>query len=93
MGKSFDGLSAIVQAEMKQEPCGSGLFVFFNRPANKVKILYYDRTGFAIWYKRLEKGKFRLPNIQSDTYQLSISDFNLLLEGIDLVDAKRLAAV
>lgn len=93
MGKSFDGLSALAQTELKKDTTDGSLFVFFNRKANKVKIIYYDRNGYAIWYKRLEAGKFRLPTVNSKSYKLSISDLNLLLEGIDLLSNQRLKAV
>lgn len=93
MHKSFDGLAALAQTEFKKNALNGDLFVFFNRPCDKVKVLQFDRTGFSIWYKRLEKGRFRLPKMQQKVYTLSISDFNLLLEGIDLVYRRHVSAI
>ena len=84
MHYSFDRLSQLAQDVIQQNPLSGHLFVFFNRRGDKVKILYWDRTGFAIWYKRLEKGTFRVPRIQDNSYCLSVSELSLLLEGIDL---------
>ena len=89
MNKSFDGLASLITNNFNQNPQSGTLFIFFNRYCNKVKILYWDRNGFAIWYKRLESGKYRLPTIQQNLYKISISDLNLLLEGIDLNDKNR----
>lgn len=93
MKRSFAGLTAIIEADFKHDPLTGNIFVFFNKPANKVKLIYWDRTGFAIWYKFLNQGKFRLPNIQDKLYKLSISDLNLLLEGIDLTSRQRLKSI
>jgi len=60
MRKSFEGLCAIVEQFLKEEPTSGAFFVFLNRQRNKMKVLYWDSDGFAIWYKRLEKGRFRL---------------------------------
>jgi transposase len=85
MSKSFDGLAGLVQQTLKLDPFSTHLFVFFNKAKEKVKILYWDHNGFAIWYKRLEKGVFRIPRIQhGEAYSLSMSELCLLLEGIDL---------
>ena len=61
MRKSFDGLAVIVQEVLKQNPLSSHLFVFRNKPADKIKLLVWDRNGFVIYYKRLEKGRFKFP--------------------------------
>ena len=61
MNKSFDGLSYLVQEVFKQEATSGQLFIFRNRACDKIKVLYWDRTGFVQWYKRLEKGCFRFP--------------------------------
>ena len=93
MRKSYDSIVDLVCGDWKKNVLSGELFVFFNRQSDKVKLLYWDRTGYCIWQKRLEKGRFRLPNMQSSCYSLSASDFNCLLEGIDLVDKGRLKAV
>ncbi len=57
--KSVNGLSMLVEAEMKLDPLSGNLFVFCNKGKSKLKILYWDRNGFCLWYKRLEEDKFR----------------------------------
>lgn len=89
MRKSIDGLSYLVIHTLKQNPKQAALFVFFNNRYNKVKILYWDRTGFALWYKRLLSGRFRPPQGKGCTLKLSTSDLTCLLEGIDLLNAQR----
>jgi transposase len=83
MRKSFDGLSGLVRTELDANPLTGSLFVFCNRRQNMVKILYWDRDGFALWYKRLEKGRFNLP-ADSPTHHARIDrlELTMLLEGI-----------
>lgn len=91
MRKSFQGIAAIIQGEF-QRPANSGhLFLFSNRRADKIKLFYWDRNGFVQWYKQLEQGRFRFPRFQQKSIELSVSDLTLLLEGIDLTHAQRLA--
>ena len=96
MRRSFDGLSGMVQSIMKLDPLSGHLFVFRNRSRDSIKILYWDRDGLALWYKRLEEGTFQFPtdsNNSKDTAtvsaEISESDLNLLLSGIDLQSVKR----
>ena len=93
MRKSIDSLSILVQEILKQDPLSGHLFVFCNKRGDKIKILYWDRNGFCLWYKRLERGVFRLPKIQAKVFMISPSELNLLLEGIDLTDKNRLRPV
>jgi len=90
MRKSFTGLSFLVQDVLEQNPTSGHLFVFVNKRADKIKILYWDQDGFALWYKQLARGVFRLPRIQdSDCFNVSISELSLLLEGIALTRRER----
>jgi len=72
MRKSFDALCGIVRS----------LFVFVNRTRGMVKLLYWDRDGLALWYKRLEKGHFTLPKMLSEDGLIERRDLSMLLEGI-----------
>jgi len=84
--KSFDGLIGIVRSELAADPLSGHLFVFLNRNHTRMKILYWDGDGFAIWYKRLESGTFRFPAVLGDTksIELTRSGLSMILEGIDL---------
>ena len=64
MRKSFDGLAEVVRSFLKEDPLSGNLFVFRNRGGQRVKILWWDRDGLAIYYKRLERGEFRFPRAQ-----------------------------
>ena len=59
----IDGLTLLVAAQLNQDPTSGHLFIFRNRQANKLKLLWWDQNGFWLFYKRLEKGKFKFPNI------------------------------
>lgn len=90
MRKSFDGLMGLVeQAEMGD--LYSGLFVFRNRRGDRVKILYFDRDGLAIWYKRLEQGRFQWPTLRDGCRSLQVdpSELRLILDGVDLGSVRR----
>lgn len=76
---SFDKLSALTQQVLKQSPASGHLFVFLNRVRTHIKVLYFDRTGFAIWYKRLERGTFAIPVVEEITYR----DLVCVLEGLE----------
>ena len=91
MRRSFDGLAMITRENMGQDPLSGHLFVFFNRRGDRVKIMFWDRSGFCIWYKRLEKGVFRLPQsiVNTPNPEVEITDLSLILEGIDLSSARR----
>lgn len=78
--KSIDGLALAVESSLGTSPLSGSVFVFFNRGRDKVKLLWWDRHGFWLAYKRLEKGRFRQPASAA----LSRADLLLLLEGVDL---------
>jgi transposase len=80
--KSFAGLCGLIRQELAQDPLSGSLFVFCNRPRNRVKLLYWDSDGLAIWYKQLEKGTFRLPDGGVADGRIDRRDLNLLLEGV-----------
>lgn len=82
MRKSFDGLCGLVRQELGEDPLSGSLFVFCNRRRNMVKLLYWDRDGFALWFKRLEKGRFSLPPIPATDYRIDRRELVLLLEGV-----------
>lgn len=87
----FNKLSMLAEHVMHQDPLTGHLFVFFNRPGDKCKILWWDRTGFAIWYKRLEEGTFeRLPGTdQVTSLEIDMAKLTWILEGIDLFKTRR----
>jgi transposase len=90
MRRSFDGLFALTKSYLGQDPFSGHLFVFRNRPGDRVKVLYWDRSGLAIWYKRLEKGTFRFPDEgTSGPFEITAAELVLILEGIDLAGARR----
>ena len=91
MRKSFDGLTGLVQSVFQQNVLDGHLFLFVNRRRDKLKLLYWDRDGLALWAKRLEVGTFELPAHAVDASQLELdaTDLSLLLNGIDLGSARR----
>ena len=86
---SFDRLAACTETVLGQDPLSGHLFVFRNRCGDRAKILYWDRTGYCLWYKRLEKGTFHLPSASESSVEMCAADLVLLLEGIDLAGARR----
>ena len=91
MRRSFDGLAMMTRENMGQDPLSGYLFVFFNRRGDRVKIMFWDRSGYCIWYKRLEQGVFRLPQsiVNTPNPEVEVTDLSLILEGIDLSSARR----
>jgi len=85
MRKSFDGLAEVVRSFLGHDPLSGSLFVFRNRSAQRIKILWYDRDGLAIYYKRLERGTFRFPG--GDDKVMAIDSIQLLrlLSGMTVV--------
>jgi transposase len=84
--KSINGLALIVEQEMKLAPMSTALFVFCNKNRDRVKALYWDQTGFCLWYKRLEKDKFKWPlKYPGRTMTLNEADWMRLLSGYDIL--------
>ena len=90
MRKGFDGLSQLVRDRIAQDPLSGHLFVFRNKRRDRIKILYWDKDGFALWYKRLEKGTFRFPEAKDGRVEVTPAEMAAVLEGIDLSRARRL---
>ena len=86
---SIDGLSALVKQVLALEPFSGHLFVFRNRRGDRVKILVWDRGGFWVLYKRLEKGTFRFPAGDRPSVEIDSGVLSLLLEGFDLRGVRR----
>jgi transposase len=102
MRKSFDGLAAVVQGTMAADPLAGDLFVFKGKRGDRLKLLYFDGDGYALWYKRLEQGTFVFPEpgspgggtaagIPQGDAGLAIraADLMMLLDGVDLTSVKR----
>jgi len=87
--KWVDGLVAIVKAEMRLDPFQTYLFLFTNRRRDRIKALYWDKTGYAVWYKRLEQDKFAWPRKSAEqTLSLSHQQLEWLLDGYDFTRLK-----
>ena len=86
---SFDGLSMMAEHVIGCNPYAGHLLVFSNRRTDRVKILYWDRDGWAIWYKRLEAGTFEFPFAETGRREIAAWELAVLLEGIDLSQGKR----
>jgi len=86
MRKSFDALSGIITSQMLKNPVSGEVFIFINKPLNKIKLLHWETGGFTLYYKRLETGTLELPEITKDTQSVQInwSDLVMITEGISL---------
>lgn len=92
MRRGFDGLAAMATDIVGEDPLSGHLFVFRNRRQDRVKILYWDRDGYALFYKRLEKGTFKFPTVvtrRSRRVEIKASDLMMLLDGVDLRSVRR----
>lgn len=89
MRKSFDGLSSLVRTQLADDPLSGHLFMFVNRRKTHTKILYFDRTGYCVWAKRLEQGQFNFRNTDTLKKSLSMTDLKLILEGIKVEKSRR----
>lgn len=89
MRKSFDGLYALTRHELGQDPTSGHLFVFISRRATQMKVLYWDRTGFCVWAKRLEQGRFVSDWGRVATQEMDWTGLKLLLEGIEAKTYKK----
>jgi transposase len=90
--RGFDGLSALTRSVIGADPMSGHLFVFINRRKNRIKVLAWDRTGYLLLYKRLEKGTFRIPVAPKSGerhVEVDSGELTLMLEGFDLRNARR----
>ena len=91
MRKSFDGLCGLVQNKLNRNPSSGEVFVFINKPRNKIKLLHWEFGGFVLYYKRLEEGTLEVPVPTAKAHSLEIgwSELMLMIEGISLKDVRR----
>jgi transposase len=91
MRKSFQGLLALTEAVLREDPTSGHLFVFVNRRRDLLKILHWDGGGYWIWYRRLERGTFQLPAGEEEqvSIELTPAQLSLILEGIDLTSVRQ----
>ena len=90
MRKSFNGLSALIRAELGQNPLSGQVFIFFNRHRDQVKLILFEGDGFGIFHKRLEKGTFELPKTTGEGQDGVIAwhDLQFILQGVDLTSIR-----
>ncbi len=90
--KGIDGLSVLVRSQFAEDPLSGTMFVFFSRRADRVRVLYWDRDGYVLITKRLEKGTYRLPwHAERGRVVIEAAELLLVLEGIELRGARRRA--
>lgn len=91
MRKSFDGLCGLVRSGLDGDPLAGDVYIFLNARRDRIKLLVWDRTGFVIYYKRLERGTFELPALAADQTSCAVnwSDLVLILEGVALGSVQR----
>ena len=90
MRKGFDGLSGLVNRELLQSPLSGDIFIFLNKGRNRIKLLHWQGDGFAVYYKRLERGTYELPQISAGCagVEISAQQLMLMMEGISLLSVK-----
>ncbi|BBP45453.1 hypothetical protein THMIRHAS_23920 [Thiosulfatimonas sediminis] len=84
MRKSFQGLSALVRNQLKQDPLSGHYFVFINRRKTQMKMLYFTGTGYCLWAKQLQQGQFPVPKSNASHHALTLADLQLLIDGIEV---------
>ena len=87
--RGYDGLAQLARDQLEQDPLTGHLFVFANRRRDRIKILHWDRDGYVIWMKRLEKGTYRWPSPTSDRVERTAAELAAVLGGIDLKATRR----
>ncbi|MDB4224164.1 IS66 family insertion sequence element accessory protein TnpB [Granulosicoccus sp.] len=89
MRKTYNGLSALVKNKLHDNPLSGHLYVFINRRRTQMKILFFDRNGYAIWSKRLEQGQFVFHSSGEQKQSLTFAQLQCLLEGIELNNTRQ----
>ena len=91
MRRGFDRLAEQAHTVTRQDPQSGHLFVFRSRGGDRLRLLHWDKDGYALWYKRLEEGTFKLPrlNVSQQSVELQASELAMILDGIDLSSVKR----
>ena len=92
MRKGFNALTGTVRDTLKLDPLTGSLFIFKNKSGDKIKILYFDTDGFAIWYKQLANGSFKFPETNNNNFtglEIDISTLRNILDGIDLTSVRK----
>ena len=89
MRKSINGLSVLVSEQMELDVFSGHLFVFCNRKKNIIKVLYWDRNGFCLWHKRLEKDCFKWPESRKEIMAISKQELSWLIDGINIYQAHK----
>lgn len=87
--RGFDGLAALTREVLSEDPLSGHLFAFRNRRGDRLKVLFFASGGYCLFYKRLERGTFRLPEGDAEGLEIEAADLGLILEGIDLTAARR----
>jgi transposase len=87
--KQINGLSVIIESELKLNVFSNYLFIFSSTNRTRLKILYWDRNGFCLWLKRLEKDKFPWPKNEVEAREISFDQLRMLLDGIDFFKAHK----
>jgi transposase len=89
--KSFDGLCGLVSGQLGQNPMNGDVFIFLNRPRNRIKLLRWEAGGFVLFYKRLEKGTFELPGITHEgvSHEIDYGELAMIITGISMKYAKK----
>lgn len=87
--RSFDRLAGEVEHFLGHDPLSGDLYAFCNKRGDRIKILYFDRSGWCLWYKRLEAGTFRFPAASERSVAVSAAELTLLLEGIEIEGVRR----
>lgn len=91
MRKSFDGLCGLITSRLKEDPMGGDIFIFINKPRNRIKLLRWESGGFVLFYKRLEKGTFELPGEENHgiSQRVTYSDLVMIITGISIKYARK----